>query len=480
MMWARLRRRRQSHEPSAHAKTLLRRSALEQAAAIRRGEVSSEELACLYLERIERYNEALSAFIHVDPDRVLKQARLRDAQSRTESLDTLPVFHGVPTGIKDLVLTKGTPTKLGSRSYRYLVAPFDAPVARRIEAGGFVSLGKLSTSEFGVLPTTEPDIHPPTRNPWNLDHTPGGSSGGSGAAVAAGLIPLAHGSDGGGSVRIPSALCHLYGFKPSLSLLGNLHGKYNRLGISVMGPLGRYVRDAAAMLDVMAGVPDPHMRRGGTCLHACDRALHSLKIGLMTSSPIGEPCQEVVEAIESFANTLQSLGHEVVAIDPYRGTLDEFLPVWCYAVSRVPTVSERYVRPVTRWLRKAGADLSFEDAEAVRRRLAALVADTLDGVDVCLSPTVSVTAPTIREFEAPDDPERWFRLSAQLGGFTAPFNLNHGCGANIPIGLSESGLPIGAQLGARPGQDHLVLALSAQLEAAVPWHERWAPGYAPD
>ena len=189
---------------------IIKWSALEQADAIRAGRISSTELVGLYLERIERHNHQLNAFVSVQAQRALWAAQRADKARTQKGWNGGPLFHGVPTGVKDLVPMAFTPTKLGSRAYKYFVSPFDAPVVKRMRTGGLIPLGKLATSEFGVLPVTEPDVHPPTRNPWDLSRTPGGSSGGSGAAVAAGLVPIAQGSDGGGSVRIPAAFCHLF------------------------------------------------------------------------------------------------------------------------------------------------------------------------------------------------------------------------------------------------------------------------------
>src|SRR5262249_26858834 len=146
---------------------------------------------------------------------VLDRAALREARERDRSRSRRGPFHGVPIGIKDLNLVRFAFTRMGSRAHRFLWSPIDDVTVARLRRAGFVILGKLATSEFGAMPITEPDIHPPTRNPWNLEHTPGGSSGGSGAAVAADLLPIAEGTDGAGSIRLPSAYCHLYGLKPS-------------------------------------------------------------------------------------------------------------------------------------------------------------------------------------------------------------------------------------------------------------------------
>ena len=413
-------------------------SALEQAAAVRL-ERSPVELTQLYLDRIAVHNDRLNAFSSVNARRALKAAKQADRARQRKGWDGGPLFHGVPTGIKDLVPMAWTPTKLGSRAYKYMISPFDAPVVKLIRAGGFISLGKLATSEFGVLPVTEPDVHPPSRNPWDLERTPGGSSGGSSAAVAADLLPIAHGSDGGGSVRIPSALCHLFGFKPSITTLGNLHGKYNRLGISVMGPLARYVEDAAAMIDVMAGRP-----YGGpmdvSSLAAARREPGPLKIAMFTDSPIGSVDPEIQEKTHEAADFLRSLGHTVVEADIVKGTLDEFLPVWRFAVSGVPSISESVLQPVTRWHGTNETDPHSRKPRRSRRCWwsgsrpfwrcrCALVAH---GVQLLAH----------GEYDQPTDPEGWFEHRLN-GALTATFNLTTGPAASLPLGLTEAGLPYG-------------------------------------
>jgi amidase len=448
-------------------------SALKQAAAIRRGEVSSEELTRMYLERIDRLNPSITAFVTVTPKRALRAAKKADKLRSARSTRTLPLFHGVPTGIKDLVPTRGIRTTLGSRSYRYFISPFDGEVAKRIYAGGFVSLGKLATSELGVLPVTEPDTHSPTRNPWSLGHTPGGSSGGSGAAVAAGLLPIAHGSDGGGSVRIPSAFSHLFGFKPSLSLLGNLHGQMNDLGLSVMGPLGRYVDDCAGMLDVMAGCTSPELYPD-SCLAKANEPVKPLRVHMVTRSPVAVVDPENESVTRATGDLLRALGHEVIEVEPLAGSVEEFLPIWQRIMSGVPVIFERPLQPVTRWLREAGRSVSFEQALEARDQLCARIDTLFEGADLMLSPTVPGPPPEIGAFDQ-SNPAQAFADAAQVGAFTASFNLSRGAAASLPLAVSKSGLPIGVQLGARPGDDHRLLAVCRQVEEAQPWHHRWAP-----
>ena len=219
---------------------LLRASALEQAELLRRREVSSVELTRLYLDRIRSLDEKIGAFVTVSEKHALRAAEEADrilAHTTAETEARTP-FLGVPTAIKDLHPTRDSWTHFGSRAF--VVPPlFDCPTAKSLRKAGFVFVGKTAASEFGALPVTEPDGRPPTRNPWNLDFTAGGSSGGAAAAVAAGLLPIAHGSDGGGSVRIPSSVCHLFGFKPSRWLLPNAYGKTDP---NVLYTCGAFVR----------------------------------------------------------------------------------------------------------------------------------------------------------------------------------------------------------------------------------------------
>jgi amidase len=445
-------------------------TALEQARALRGRELSSEELTRFYLNRIERDDPELCAFVTVLAEGALRAARSKDRKRSSSS--ELPVFHGVPLGLKDLVLMRGTPTRLGSRAFRYLVAPIDAPVAKLLRRGGFVIVGKLATSEFGAMPVTEPDIHPPTRNPWNKEHTPGGSSGGSGAAVAAELVPIAHGSDGGGSVRIPAAFCHLFGFKPSSALLGNLHGRVNSLGLATMGPLAHTVEDAAAMLDVMRGRPLCHLEPAqDSCLAAVKRAPRGLRVHLCTEAMFGEVEPEIRRAVEATARTLEELGHRVESVPMAKGNIEDFLPLWQRMLANVPSISEGMLQPVTQWLRQAGRNLDPTEMQRLKRGLVERVLDFFGDADVLLTPTVPVFPPKVGAYRGMGGEEA-FRAISALGCFTAPFNISGQPAASLPAGISALRLPFGVQIVGRQGRDDVVLALAAQLEEALPWRAR--------
>jgi amidase len=445
-------------------------TALEQAELLRKRELSSAELTRLYLDRIDAHDAGLNAFVTVLARRAKRQAERADRDLKTG--DHQRPLLGVPSAIKDLVPMLGIPTKLGSRAYRHFYAPFTGKVAKHLEGAGCVTLGKTATSEFGVLPVTEPDVHPPTRNPHNPNHTPGGSSGGAGAAVAAGFVPFAQGSDGGGSVRIPSAFCHLYGFKPSLVLLGNMHGPVNRLGMSTMGPLTRDVSDAAAMLDAMRA---DHRQ---TLLAASRRPVHRLRVRMSLDCPVGEMDPTIAEGVRRTAKVLEDLGHHVEEAPLAKAGLEDFLPLWQLQIAAVPvpTPLEGSLQPVTQWLRRAGRKLELDDVEARQRELAGRLEEMMGDADVFLTATVPVFPPKVGATKGLG-PRETFEAIAPIGAYTAAYNLSWRPAASIPVGVNEDGLPHGVQIAAAAGEDVLLLKLSRQLEEAMPWRERSARAF---
>jgi len=448
-------------------------TALDIAQAIRTGELSSLEATRYFLERAQADNDRMGAFALITERKAIRQAKKADARrAKSKAPERLPLFHGVPSAVKDLVPTRGIRTQLGSRAYAYFIPPFDGAIAQRMKDGGLVSIGKLATSELGVMPITENDVGPPVRNPWCPQRNAGGSSGGSGAAMAAGLIPIAHASDGGGSIRIPAAFCHRYGFKPSLSLLGNLHGQVNRLGLSVMGPIAYTVQDAAAMLDVMAGRP-----HGGashvSCLKASQSPPPPLRIGVCVESAVTDVHPEHQSATHQVADTLRSLGHTVQDICPIMATVDEFLPIWQYMIAQVPVFMETKLQPITQALRRSGREVTYARAKSIQKRLATLIQESMSDIDILLTPTTPGPPPLIGEFSRHDDPMDAFHAAAPIGSFTALFNLTQGPAASHPVTQTKEGTPIGVQLGAKPGYDHLLLSLSAQLESALPTLDRF-------
>jgi amidase len=451
---------------------LLRAPALEQAALIRSGALSSEELTRAYLSRIERYDPELSAFVQVLKRRALLSARLKDRRGRGSRVIAKSPFYGVPTGIKDLNLVRGAFTRLGSRAYRYAISPIDDRSAAHLREAGFVFLGKLATSEFGALPVTEPDIHPPTRNPWDLERTAGGSSGGSGAAVAAGLLPIAHASDGAGSIRIPASLCHLYGFKPSRGRVPDAHFRPDRDSFVTCGPISRSVEDAAAMLDVLAGITTnkPHWAPPPErpFLELARRPPRRLRIRFTSDSAICTTAPEIAAAVRRVATLLADLGHDVEEGTTPQGSLEEFLPLWRHLIAQIPVIRRSVLQPVTRWLSDSGRSIEARTVRDLQNVLASRILGWFGDVDLYLTPTVPISPPRIGAFKAMA-PQEAFESAAPLGAFTAIYNVSGQPAASIPAGFDSEGLPIGIQIAGRVNDDATVLSVSRQLEVAMPW-----------
>ena len=451
-------------------------TALEQAALIRAKEISSEELTRAYLDRIDVMNPKLNAFVTLFHRRALADARAKDAALRRG--EDLPVFHGVPIGIKDLNVVRWSRTRMGSRGMFPFVSPIDDLTTAAVRRGGFVILGKTATSEVGAMPVTEPDTHAPTRNPWNVGHSPGGSSGGAASAVAARLLPIAQGSDGGGSIRGPSSFCHLYGIKPSRGRVVNSFGQKDKEIIYTTGPLARSVEDAAALLDILAGfdIGRPHWAPAPAQKYRQSQATapSRLKIRFATRAPIGQTDPEIVAAVEHAARVLADLGHDVEEAALPECTLEEFLPVWQHLVASIPFIRWSRAQPITRWLVEGNKALSPGLAQERRRSLEVRFLAIFEQADVWLTPTTPVAAPAIGAF-ANRPPDEAFADAARIGAFTAAFNITGQPAANVPLGLNSVGLPMGLQVAGRRFADDVVLAVSRQLEIAMPWRERVAP-----
>lgn len=459
-------------------------TALEQAAAIRSRQVSPVELVEHYLERVERLSDEVGAFVTVTGELALTQARL--AQSRDAAAVDSPLF-GVPTAIKDLNLTAGVRTTFGSAATAGFVPEVSDEVVLRIEAAGMVSLGKTSTPEFGSPCYTEPDVAPPARTPFDLERMAGGSSGGAGAAVAAGLVPVAQGSDGGGSIRIPASCCGLVGLKPSRGRVssGPVYG--DPVGLATNGPLARTVRDAAAMLDVMAGPATgdpfwaPPLPPGETFLDWCGRDPGRLRIARSSRPflPGGDVHPECLRAYDAASRLLEDLGHDVEDVDvpAPAEAVEVFETCWSVltALSPAPDGSEHLLRPLTRWLQERGQAVSgpgFGLAIAEMRRVAAGMLQRLAAYDAVLTPTLAQPPLRIGEIRDDADPARDFANQVAFTPFTSAWNVTGMPAASLPLHMTPEGLPVGVMLAARPAQEHLLLALCAQVEEAAPWRDR--------
>ncbi|HYC53343.1 MAG TPA: amidase [Candidatus Binatia bacterium] len=442
-------------------------SAVELAALLRQRKLSSAEVTRHHLDVIERRNGELGSFVEVRRERAMAAARRADAMLAAGG--DLPAFLGVPSGIKDHEHLRGCYTRVGSRALRWVLSPVDGPVAKACKRGGLVLTGKLATSELAILPFIHTALHPPARNPVCPDCYAGGSSGGSGAAVAAGMLPIAPGSDGGGSIRIPAAFCGLVGVKPGRGTLPHPYDAIDRVRISAIGPLARTVRDAAVMMDVLSGrwshawssSPQSYLR-------ACEERPAALRIRVLRSSPNATVDAEVDACVTRVAQTLERLGHIVEEAPPLQLSVDEFIPLTGRMVANVPLPSmfDRMMQPTTRWLRARGRRIRNAEAMSLHQVLERRVLDWFGDADVWITPTVPTTAPPVGSFDGLDG-EGMFRAAAPIGAFTAPYNVSGQPAASLPAGVSSAGRPIGVQIVGPMGGEARVLSLAAVLEEAL-------------
>jgi amidase len=461
-------------------------TALEQGAAVRAREVSSAELVDHYLARVEHLSDQVGAFVTVADEQARERAARADKRIASGD-EALPPLFGVPTAVKDLNQTAGLRTTFGSAALADFVPDVSDEVVLRIEEAGMVSLGKTSTPEFGSPCYTEPDVAPASRTPYDLERMAGGSSGGSAAAVAAGLVPVAQGSDGGGSIRIPASCCGLFGLKPTRGRIsaGPVYG--DPVGLGTSGPLARTVRDAAALLDVMAGpaVGDPFwappLPEGQSFLDACGRDPGRLRIARFSTPVIAsaEVHPECLRAYDDATRLLADLGHDVEEIDV--PLPPEAVPTFetCWSVlttlSPVPEGAEHLLRPLTRWLRGRGREVSapeFGLAVGELRRVAAGTLRTLAPYDAVLTPTLAQPPLRVGEIRDDADPARDFENQKAFTPYTSAWNLTGMPAASLPLHMTPEGLPVGVMLAARPAEEQLLLSLCAQVEEAAPWHDR--------
>ncbi|MFR9779424.1 amidase [Micromonospora sp. MS34] len=448
-------------------------TALKQADAIRRGELSSLELVEHHLRRVDALGDTVGAFVTVTPERAREAARAADAVPT----DQRGPLHGVPTAIKDLTLTAGVRTTFGSAAFAEFVPPIDADVVRFMAEAGLVSLGKTTTSELGCSLYSEGRVAPPARNPWDLAYTAGGSSGGAAAAVAAGLVPVAQGSDGGGSLRIPAALCGLVGYKPSRGLVSGGPLGFGAFGLPTNGPLGRTVADVAALLDVMArpvpGEPylPPAAPADGYLAAARGTPRRRLRVGRFTTPMLAdEPVHpDCVAAVDRAAALLAAAGHEVVEVPAPLGPAawPLFEIVWyVLALSPVPVDRESDLLPLTRLLRERGAAIGAGPLLTALGELQAQVrlgVRRTAGCDLLLCPTLAAPQAPVGAFAALD-PAEDFDRQRRFSPYCAIFNVTGDPSVSLPLHRTADGMPVGVLLTGRFGDDATLIATAAQLE----------------
>jgi amidase len=453
-----------------------------QAELLRAGEISARELAELYLERIERLNPRLNAFRVVLSEQALAEADR--AQERLRAGEDAPLL-GVPVAVKDNVDVAGEVTTHGTAAVTN-PAGADSEVVRRLRAGGAVVVGKTTLPELAMWGhMTETPTWGVTRNPWSLERSPGGSSGGSAAAVAAGLVPAALGSDGGASIRVPAALCGLFGLKPQRGRVSMMPDSDHWNGLTVFGGLARSVLDAALFDDAVMGPADGdrHVSPAPECAfaEAARREPPKLRIAVSRKSVLPvRVSSEARAAVESAAELLGSLGHEVRERDPRYGQLmPELMPRYLAGVhddAARMDVPERLERRTRSFARLGGRLHGRALARALRRepKVAARIGAIFDDHDVLLTPVTAKPAPRADGWRG-KGAFATFDGSRPYVCYTAVWNYTGQPAAAVPAGFDDEGLPLAAQLVGRPNAETTLISLAAQLEAARPWTERRPP-----
>jgi amidase len=472
--------------------------ATAQAQLVARGDATPLELVDAAIDRIEKLNGDLNAVIHPLYER-----------ARAAASGTLPdgPFRGVPIVVKDYDGTlAGAPYHAGNRVLKEMgyIAPETCYLFAKLEAAGFVIVGKTNTPEFGLMPTTESAAHGAAHNPWDIAHTPGGSSGGSAAAVASGMVPLAHAGDGGGSIRIPASKCSLFGLKPSRGRVSlGPDESESWAGLVIRHVVTHSVRDSAAVLDALQGymtgdfyTAPPPARSYASEVGA---APGKLKIGIRTRAPIDiapvDP--ECVTATENAARLLESLGHTVEeatipALDDPNALATMTLIMQACLTADLIDLAEKVGRPITEGDVEPMTWMLYQGSEAVGggayvhgltnlhrwvRRATSWWLD--DGYDLLLTPTLAEPPAAIGDIgNQSDGGLTAMARSLPFAVFTAPFNMTGQPAMSVPLHVSPKGLPIGVQLVAAPFREDVLFRVAAQLEQAQPWADRRPPLHA--
>jgi amidase len=469
--------------------------ATAQADLVRNGDAQPIELVDAAIARIESINDELNAVIHPLFDR-----------ARAAASGTLPdgPFRGVPIVVKDLDgELAGAPYHGGNRLLKQLnyTPAVSSHVFAKLEAAGFVIVGKTNTPELGLMTTTEPHAYGPTHNPWDTTRSPGGSSGGSAAAVASGMVPLAHAGDGGGSIRIPSSMCGLFGLKPSRGRVSHGPGESDPWGGFVMRHVvARSVRDSAAVLDTLEGymTGDPYTAPppAGPYAREVGADPGKLRIGLRTTAPGDLAATDPICAAAAVdaAELLASLGHTVVDASPaalgegdLMANFSTVMMSWvCAELAEIAEIAGRPVtaddvEPMTWLFSQVGAGFDggayVTSLNALHRWTRRMVSWWLDdGFDLLLTPTLAEPPPLLGHIGRQDDGgSNSSARSIPFAAYPAPFNVTGQPAMSVPLHWTESGLPIGVQLVAAPFREDVLIRVAAQLERARPWADRRPP-----
>ena len=467
-------------ETSAHS-DLVDASANELARQIRARVVSPVEVVNAFLERIERVNPLINAYVTVTAELALAAATSAEHLVMSREPEELGLLHGVPVSIKDLSATAGIRTTFGSPCFADFVPEVDDEVVARLFRSGAIMLGKTNTPEFGLHGTTEESVFGPTRNPWNLDHIPGGSSGGAAAALAARLCPLAEGSDGGGSIRGPAACCGVVGHKPSRGRIPPWPGAGEAwAGLATSGPMARTVADVALAMNVMAGpaIGDPYRTPNPTESYAsaAGASVSPLRVAIAPVHPRYPVHPEVSAAVEQAGVALQDRGHEVIEAFPDTCEMwEQFLTIVYAHTSTLVLKAPEKLLPHARATYEGGQRIRAAEYLTSQRAMhlaARRVLTWFEEFDLLLCPTLTRPAPRLGEMNGAGM-EVWNKLEGFIP-FEFWVNMCGLPGISLPLAQSHDGLPIGVQLIGRQLADRTVLSVAAQLEESLSWSHRRA------
>ena len=462
---------------------LLFTSAMDLSREIRNGEVSPVEVIEAVLQAIDRLNPQLNAFCTVSAEYAREMARV--AEAAVLAGEPLGPLHGVPVSIKDIVLTNGVRTTRGSKRYEWYVPEEDAPIVQRLKDSGAIMIGKTTTPELGWKATTDSLLFGITRNPWNTDLTPGGSSGGAAAAVASGLGPLAVGTDGGGSVRIPASFCGIYGLKPSFGRVPYYPASAVE-PLSHAGPMTRSVADAALMLSVIAG---PFEKDRNTLpatnidyLAAVNQEVTGMRVAWSPDLGYANVDPEVARLTHSAVEAFSEAGCHVEEIETkFEDPLEIFSTMWLGGLwtalgSDMEQWQERTDPGLAEFLKQgAGIKMTdYVDATFRRTHYWQTMVPLFETYDILLTPTLAVPAFEVEKVTPRDYPSTGVPW-ADWTPFTYPFNLTGQPAATVPCGFTTDGSPVGLQIVGRRYDDYTVLAASAAFERVRPWQDRRPP-----